>query len=86
MRSSIRSASAWRGGQPEVARRKARVGGLARTGASPEQIEAARADLTTEKITDWIERQLASAPPLSGEQLARIRAELPHPAGGDGDE
>ena len=34
------------------------------------------------EIGAWIERKLAEAPPLSGQQLARLRAALP-PAGGN---
>ena len=47
-------------------------------------IAAARADLAVASIEDFVERKLASAPPLSGEQIARLRALLPVP-GGDGD-
>ena len=48
-----------------------------------EAIAAARADLAAEKLADWIERTLAEAPPLSEQQLSRIRAALP-PAGDAG--
>lgn len=70
---------------PDVAGARARLAGLVSKNADPDRIETARADLATEKIADWIERQLAGAPPLSGDQMARIRAALPSPAGGDSD-
>ncbi len=47
-----------------------------------EAIAAARAELATEHMAGWISRQLAKAPPLSEQQLSRIRAALP-PAGDD---
>ncbi|MGO9294419.1 MAG: hypothetical protein ACLP52_11205 [Streptosporangiaceae bacterium] len=47
-----------------------------------EAIAAARADLAVASIEDFIERKLAEAPRLSGEQVGRLRALLP-PAGDD---
>ncbi len=61
---------------------RGRIGGLTRSGALPEKIEQARADLVAESMASWIKRKLATAPPLSEQQLSRIRAALP-PAGGD---
>ncbi len=66
--------------RPEVAATRARVAALISHGADAEIVQAARAEHVTEHMADWIRRQLEGAPPLSGEQLARIRAALP-PAG-----
>jgi hypothetical protein len=59
-----------------VAASKAKLAGL--TAHRDPAITAARGDLAVA----WIERKLAEAPPLSEQQLSRIRAALP-PAGGD---
>ena len=63
---------------------RGRVGGLTRRGAPPEKIEAARADLAAENMASWIKRKLAAAPPLSEQQLSRIRAALPPAGASDG--
>ena len=65
---------------PELARRRARLAGLVSTGADPERLAEARRDLAAERMADWIKRKLAEAPPLTGEQLERLRALL-RPAG-----
>jgi hypothetical protein len=60
-----------------VASSKARLAGLvAHRDPGDPAITEARGDLAVA----WIERKLAEAPPLSGEQLGRLRALL-RPAG-----
>ncbi len=59
---------------------RARVANAIRHNHPPEAIAAARADLAVASIEDFIERKLAEAPSLSGEQVGRLRALLP-PAG-----
>ena len=44
-------------------------------GSPPEAIQAvvdARRELTADKLADYIERTVAAAPPLTGEQRARL--------------
>lgn len=54
-----------------------RLGGTIRLNPNdPEKIASARRDLAAAKIADYIERTVASAPPLSDEQRARIAALL----------
>lgn len=43
---------------------------------SPEQIQAARANLAEARIAHAIQKNLATAPPLSKAQLARLRGLL----------
>lgn len=53
--------------------RKARSG---RPGTPAAEVEAASQDLATEKIASAVQKALASAPPLSAEQLDRLGALL----------
>jgi hypothetical protein len=67
----------------EVARLKGVVGGLARRGADPERLEAARAELRTAAAEVYITKVVDAAPPLSDEQRARLAALL-RPTGDGG--
>ncbi len=60
------------------------AGAVTSRGPDSPEARAARADLAAENLASWIKRTLASAPPLSEAQVARLRALLPAPAG-DGD-
>jgi hypothetical protein len=63
-----------------LASSKAKLAGLiAHRDPKDPAIAEARGDLAVE----WIKRKLAEAPPLSGEQVSRIRAALPAAGGGD---
>lgn len=48
-----------------------------------DRIAAARRDLAAAKLEDYIERTVASAPPLTDEQLERIAPLLRPTAGGE---
>lgn len=52
------------------------IGGLKRTGASPDRIEAARTELKYATASDYIARLVDAAPPLSEVQRARLAALL----------
>ena len=61
---------------PERRRLSAQVAITTRHHPDDPGIPALRAELATEGLADWITRTLASAPPLSPGQLARLRALL----------
>lgn len=48
-------------------------------GADDPRIPPLRAELATEKLAEHIRSVIASAPPLTAEQAARLRALLPYP-------
>ena len=76
---------------PAVAHRRAKVGGLSR-GRAPDDTELvdAKRNLAEAKISDYLEKVLNTAPPLTDEQRTRL-AELLRPVrvharnGGDSD-
>ena len=69
-----------------LARERARIGNLIRHHPDDhEAIAAARRDLDAARIEAWLARQLAAAPDLTAEQVARLRALLPVPSAGSGD-
>lgn len=55
---------------------RGRLGGLTRTGASPERIEAARCEIKAATAEDYIRRLVDEAPPLTEVQRARLAALL----------
>jgi hypothetical protein len=65
-----------------VATARSAVAVLARKGAEPAQIEAARAELRVANATAAVERIVSTAPPLSAEQRARLAVLLLAPTGG----
>lgn len=65
-----------------VAHQRARIGSLCRSRAADDpELLAARRELATATIGEFIERTLASVPPLSREQRARIVEAVMRPAG-----
>ena len=62
----------------KVTQARSRLATLSRRSmaASTDQIEDARRALAEAKIVDYVEKVVASAPPLSDEQLNRIAALL----------
>ncbi|MGH3639185.1 MAG: hypothetical protein ACRDUX_09165 [Mycobacterium sp.] len=62
---------------PEIRSFTARVARAARAGDATAEVEARR-DLAEEKIAQYVQRVLASAPPLTDEQRTRL-AELLRP-------
>jgi hypothetical protein len=64
---------------PETAKHRARVAGITlKRGADDPEVEMARRDLEVSKLADHIQRVLAQAPPLTGQQRAKL-AELLRP-------
>jgi hypothetical protein len=56
---------------------RARLAALERHNASPERLDAQRRDLRAIRTEDYLRKVLAEAPPLTSEQIARLRALLP---------
>lgn len=68
----------------EVSSRRAKVGGLVRTGATPDRIEAAQRDLKASVAEQYIRRLVDEAPVPTPEQRARLAVLLLAPAAVDG--
>lgn len=69
----------------DVVRQTARIAALSRHGAAPEEITAARAELDRAKADREVRERLiraavAAAPPLTVEQIERLRDLLATPA------
>jgi hypothetical protein len=60
-----------------VRKAHARIGGLVKNDAGPEEIEEARRELKAIKAEEYIREVVESAPPLTLEQIERLRALLP---------
>lgn len=61
---------------PTVRAAHARVGGLVKNHADATEIDAARRDLKAIKAEEYIREVVDQAPPLTAEQVERLRALL----------
>lgn len=61
----------------EVRQAVAKVAGLAKNNADDEALEEARRDLKAIKAEEYIRQVVESAPPLTHQQIERLRSLLP---------